>query len=606
MGEGAEVTSSRPSPRAVDPAGEETLTTMFLGQAARRGAAPFLHARCGEGWTTVTWAEAAEAVRRLAGALSALGVGPGDRVALISENRPEWLIADHGIMAAGAVTVPAYVTNTEDDHHHVLSDSGAVCAVVSTAALAARLLPAAARAPACRHVIAMEEVDLHQALGFTLHRWDALLAAAAPAEPRPCRRADTACIIYTSGTGGTPKGVMLSHGAILANCGGACHLFRHLDFGDEAFLSFLPLSHSYEHTAGQFLPIAIGAEIYYAAGVETLAQDMADARPTIMTAVPRLYEVLQGRITAGLRRAKPFQRALFGRALALGRKRYEAPETLSLGERLLDRVLDLLVRRKVRARFGGRLRFMISGGAPLNYEVGLFFRALGIDILQGYGQTESAPIISCNPPDRPRIETVGPPFRGVEVRIAEDGEILARGELVMQGYWNNPEAMAEALRDGWLHTGDIGVIDSDGHLRITDRKKDLIVNSGGDNLSPQRVEGFLTLEAEIAQAMVYGDRRPHLVAVIVPDEAAARDWARGHGRDGARLGELAADAEFHAHLAGAVDRVNRQLSAIERVRRFILTDEPFTVENGQMTPTMKVRRHVLRERYGDRLEALYR
>ncbi|HSR55567.1 MAG TPA: AMP-dependent synthetase/ligase, partial [Alphaproteobacteria bacterium] len=404
------------------------------------------------------------------------------------------------------------------------------------------------------------------------------------------RRTDTACIIYTSGTGGAPKGVMLSHGAILANCEGIHHVFRNAGLREETFLSFLPLSHSYEHTAGQFFPVSIGAEIYYAVGTDTIAQDMLDARPTVMTAVPRLYEVFKNRVTLGLRRAKPFQRRLFERTLDLGRKRYDATGSLTLWERLQDAILDRLVRAKVRERFGGRLKFMVSGGAPLNPEVGTFFLALGIQILQGYGQTESAPVVSCNPPERIKIDTVGPPMAGVECRIAEDGEVLVRGELVMQGYWNNEEATAEAIRDGWLHTGDIGEIDDDGYLRITDRKKDIIVNSGGDNIAPQRVEGFLVLEQEIAQAMVYGDKRPHLVAVLVPED--------GVGGDN--------DEATRAKVAKAVERVNARLAPIERVRRFIVADEPFTVDNGQMTPTMKIRRHILAQTYGERLEKLYR
>ncbi|MFB3054849.1 MAG: long-chain fatty acid--CoA ligase, partial [Alphaproteobacteria bacterium] len=387
-----------------------------------------------------------------------------------------------------------------------------------------------------------------------------------------------------------PKGVMLSHGAILANCKGIHQVFRNAGLGDEVFLSFLPLSHSYEHTAGQFFPISIGAEIYYAAGTDTITQDMADAHPTIMTAVPRLYEVLRNRVTLGVAHASPARRSLFQRTLEIGRKRFEAPDTITPWERLLDIVLERLVRDKVRARFGGRLKFMVSGGAPLNPEVGMFFLSLGINILQGYGLTESAPVISCNPPDKIKIATVGPPIAGLECRIAGDGEILVRGELVMQGYWNRPEATSEAVHDGWLHTGDIGEFDDDGYLRITDRKKDIIVNSGGDNISPQRVEGFLTLEPEISQAMVFGDKRSHLVAVIVPEGAAA------DGRSSAAR-EL---------VAAAMERANAALAPIERVRRFILADQPFTVENGQMTPTHKVRRHILMGIYGESLEALYR
>ncbi len=602
------MTSADAHSRAIDPAGQQTLVGMFLAQAERFADDAFLHARTpdGKGWFAVTWSEARERALRLGAALRALGVGPGDRVVLVSENRPEWLIAELGILAAGAVAVPGYTTYTSEDYAYLIENSGAVAAIVSTAELAARVLPAASGADACRHVVTIAQVPRRQALAVEVHHWQALIDAHAPAAPHASARTDTAVIIYTSGTGGAPKGVMLSHGAILSNCEGAQHLFAPERLGRETFLSFLPLSHSYEHMAGQFMPISIGAEIRYASGLDGLAQDMLEARPTIMTAVPRLYEVLHARIEAALRRAKPLNRRLFGLAVAIGRKRIEAPATLGLGERLLDPLLTLLVRRKVRARFGGRLRFLVSGGAPLNRDVGLFFLALGVRILQGYGQTESAPVVSCNPPDRIHIETVGPPFRNVEVRIAEDGEICVRGELVMQGYWRNEAATAEAIRDGWLHTGDLGAIDDDGYLRITDRKKDLIVNSGGDNISPQRVEGFLTLEPEISQAMVHGDKRPHLVALIVPDEAAALAWAKGNGHAGKDLAALVAERAFHGFIREAVERVNARLSPIERVRRFVLAAEPFTADNGQMTPTLKLRRHVIREAYGARLDALYR
>ncbi len=369
---------------------------------------------------------------------------------------------------------------------------------------------------------------------------------------------DTACLIYTSGTGGVPKGVMLSHRNIIGNCRGAYRLLEQLGLGDEVFLSFLPLSHSYEHTAGLMFPISIGAEIYFAEGADTLAANLLEARPTIMTAVPRLYETMHQRIRLGIQREHGLKRRLFEKAVATGRKRL-AGERLGLGERLLDPVLDRLVRHKVRARFGGRLKAMISGGAPLNPEIGGFFLALGVRLLQGYGQTEAAPVIACNPPDRIRIDTVGPALDGVEIRIAEDGEILVRGDNVMKGYWNDPEATARTLVEGWLHTGDIGALDPDGFLRITDRKRDFIKNSGGDMISPARVESALTLAPEIAQAMVTGDRRPYLVAVIVPDPDFAAAYAKEHGVSG-ELAALASDPGFHKALGDVVARVNRELA----------------------------------------------
>ncbi len=587
------------------------LPRMLFDQAARLGDRPFLWAKREGRYRPLSWRQAAAEVSRLSRGLRALGIGPGDRVALIAENRPEWLISDIAVMAAGAITVPAYTTNAPDDHLHVLTNSGAKAAIVSGPRLAPPFLDAARRAPRLEFAVAMEPLGFRQDIGVEIHPWADVLARGGDAPDDVAdmvarlKRTDSACVIHTSGTGGTPKGVMLSHGAILSNCKGALEAFADAIVEDEeVFLSFLPLSHSYEHTAGQFFPITIGAQIYYAEGAEHLTANMVEVRPTIMTAVPRLYEALYQRITLGVERAAGVKEKLFLKALELGKRKYQKPESLGWRERAVDAVLDRLVRRRLRARFGGRLKFFVSGGAPLSYDIGLFFTALGVNILQGYGQTETAPVVSCNLLGRVKLHTVGPPFTGVEVRIAGDGEILVRGELVMQGYWGDDAATAEAIRDGWLYTGDIGLIDEDGYLQITDRKKDIIVNSGGDSVAPQRIEGKLTLEPEISQAMVYGDRRPYLVALIVPDEEVMGRWAEAHDRP-ADLAALAGDPAFHRAIAPAVERVNRGLSAIERVRRFMLAREAFGMENGLLTPTLKIRRHKIKEIYGAALEALY-
>ena len=581
-----------------------SLPAMFFEVAQERAARPFLWAKRDGRYSSTSWEEAADSVRRLARGLAALGIEPGDRVALVSENRPEWVIADLAVMAAGAVTVPAYVTNTVEDHRHILGNSGARAAIVSTAALAARLTPAAAQVPSVRTVIAIEDVGEAPA-NFDLRRWEDVLAlggeSAATGRVEALTQDDTACIIYTSGTGGVPKGVMLSHRNIIANCRGAYRLLEMLGLGDDKFLSFLPLSHSYEHTAGLMFPISLGAEIYFAEGAETLATNLIEVRPTIMTAVPRLYETMHQRIRLGIDRERGLKRTLFERAVAIGRKRLVGAP-LSLGERLLDPVLEKLVRDKVRARFGGRLKAMISGGAPLNPEIGGFFLALGVRLLQGYGQTEAAPVICCNSPGHVRIDTVGPPLDGVEVRIAEDGEILVFGDNVMKGYWNDPEASARAIHDCWLHTGDIGQLDPDGYLRITDRKRDFIKNSGGEMISPARVEGALTLAPEIAQAMVFGDRRPYLVAVIVPDPEFAASCAAAPALD---LAAVARDAGLHKALGDVVARVNAGLPAAERVRRFTIAGEPFSLANAQLTPTLKIRRHAIRDAYQTAFETLY-
>jgi len=586
------------------------LAAMFFDQVDRFGDRPFLWAKRHGAYKALSWGDTAARVTPLARGLMALGVEPGDRVVLVSENRPAWLVADVAIMATGAITVPAYITNTEDDHLHILRDSGAKVAIVSNRRLADKLLAAAHKAPEAEFVIAMDPPEMSRELDVEVLHLDHVLEKGQEGHQNIVRIAqgwapdDTACIIYTSGTGGAPKGVMLSHRNILSNCEGARNAFQGLGMTNEVFLSFLPLSHSYEHMAGQFFPMTIGAEIYYAEGADTLAANMVEARPTIMTAVPRLYETLHHRITLGINKSGGLKKKLFMKAVELGTQRYQRPDSLSLGQRIADRVLDRLVRDKVRKRFGGRLKALVSGGAPLNPDIGLFFTALGLRILQGYGQTETSPSVSVNIPEGLKLHTVGPPMKGVEVRIADDGEILVKGDLVMQGYWRNPEATRETIRDGWVHTGDIGIIDEDGHLQITDRKKDIIVNSGGDNVSPQRVEGILTIEPEIAQTMVYGDRHPHLVGLLVADAEWLAEWAEKAGKSAAPS-DLADDPELREALGVVLERANGALSPIEKVRRFILAAEPFTTDNGLLTPTLKIRRHKIKEIYGDALEALY-
>ena len=600
------------------------LAAMFFERAAAHPERPFLWSKHGGAYRAQSWRRVADEVSALSRGLRAAGLRPGERVGLVSENRPNWAVADLAIMAAGAVPVPAYVTHSTDDHYSILSHSGAAAAIVSTPALAKRLLPAAARAPDLRFVVAMTppEIDADGGAdgvddgvdeGVDVRPWADVIAEGRARDDDVADvvagigRRDLACLIYTSGTGGRPKGVMLSHAAILCNLRGAGDMLSELGLADEVFLSFLPLSHSYEHTAGLHFPISLGAQIYYAEGAETLAANMAEVHPTIMVCVPRLYEVMSQRILGYARRSGRLRRKLFFAALDLGKRKYAAPGSLSLAERLIDRLVERLVRDKVRERFGGRLKALVSGGAPLEPEVGLFFVALGLPVLQGYGQTEAAPVISANRPGDNRLDSVGAPLTGVEVRIADDGEILVRGELVMDGYWNDPEATRAAIRDGWLYTGDIGDIGDDGHLRITDRKKDIIVNSGGDNISPQRVEGILALRPEIAQSMVYGDRRPHLVALIVPDAELIELYAtaKGRQRDLADLATIAADEGLRTALGEAVTRANQDLSAIEQVKRFAVASEPFSIDNGEMTPTHKIRRHAILKRYRETLEKLY-
>jgi long-chain acyl-CoA synthetase len=584
-----------------------SLPAMFFEQAERLGDKPFLWAKRAGHYQAISWAAAAHDVRRLALGLRSLGIGRGERVGLVSENRPEWVIADLAIMSAGAITVPAYVTHTIDDHRHVFSNSSARAVIVSKPPLSARVLAAANQVSTIHTVVAIEPAS-GQASAVDIRSWEELLTRGdemaddtaelvAAIEPD-----DLACLMHTSGTGGIPKGVMTTHRNIIANCRGAYRLLRMVGLSDDVFLNFLPLSHTYEHTAGMMFPISLGAQIYFAEGAETLAANMLEARPTLMTAVPRLYETLHRRILLAVERRGGVSRGFFDKAVAIGRKR-SLSQPLSFEERLLDPVLDRLVRAKLRRRFGGRLKAMVSGGAPLNPEIGSFFVALGVRLLQGYGQTEAAPVIACNSPAHIKIDTVGPPLDGVRVKIADDGEILVAGDNVMKGYWNDPEATAKVLEDGWLKTGDVGLVDEDGYIRITDRKRDFIKNSGGETISPARVEGYLTIEPEIAQAMVFGDRRPYLVAVLVPDP----DFAAAYGAGGP-VGDfrtIAADPSFAKAIGAVVARVNQRLSSVERVRHFAIAAEPFTIANGQMTPTLKIKRHVICEAYGAALDALY-
>lgn len=587
------------------------LVRLFLDRAEELGERPFLVAKREGQWQPQSWREVADQVCLLAEALRGLGLEQGDRVVLVSENRPEWAIADLAIMAAGCITTPAYTTNTERDHLHILENSGAKAVIVSTRKLAQPLLPAMVRSGIAAHVIGIEPLRPAQG-GFACHLWSDLTAGDAATARRAVEariagigRRDPACIIYTSGTSGAPRGVLLHHGAILRNVDGAAEaLARDFGWDNERFLSFLPLSHALEHTGGLFLPIGLGAEIWFAEGLDKLASNIEEAKPTFMIVVPRLFEVLRGRIISQIEKQGRLANLLLDQALALAERR--AADQRRLTDWAVERVLDLTLRPKICNRFGGRIKALVSGGAPLNPEVGAFFESMGLTMLQGYGQTESAPVVSVNFPSAGiNLSTVGPPLRGVEVRIAEDGEILVRGELVMLGYWQNEAETAKTIRDGWLHTGDIGHLDERGRIVITDRKKDIIVNDKGDNIAPQKLEGMLTLQREIAQAMVSGDKRPYMAALIVPDAEWACEWAQANDEkfDLAALQGLPA---FRSAVRAAIDRVNGELSVIEKVRQFAFADEPFTIENGEMTPSLKIRRHAIKARYGERIDALYK
>jgi len=570
------------------------LPAAFLAMAAAHPDLDLLASKRDGTWQKMTYAEVAHQVRQLAEALIRHGISAGNKVFIAAENRPEWAIADLAVMAIGGIAVPSFITNTEDDFAYIMDHSESVIAITSGGSLAQSVLNAAGTA-GVKTVMVMAGENLTPPASVTLLDWqdelnkaenlgvlDQHIGKIAPE--------DTCCFIYTSGTGGRPKGVMLTHRSIQANINAAVDLLAEGGVAEgQRFLSLLPLSHSYEHTAGLHLPFQTRSEVWYCESAEQIANNLAEASPTLMTAVPRLYEVLHDRITRGVKAKGGVSEKLFNAAVNIGMKQM-AGERLSLREAMLNPILDRAVRKKVRSRLGGRLQYFVSGGAALNPEIGGFFMALGVNILQGYGQTEASPLISANRPGKIKIETVGPAVDGVEVKISDEGEILTRGDMLMKGYWKDDAATSQTIIDGWLYTGDLGEIDDEGFITITGRKKDIIVNSGGDNIAPSRVEGILTIEPEIEQVMVDGDKKPWLAAVIVP----APDVVKSATQD-----------EIEKTISAAINRANKRLSKLEQVRRFIIADEAFTTANGQMTATLKNRRHVVRQVYGDRLDALY-
>ncbi len=535
------------------------LATMMFDLAARWPRKPLLRAYRDKAWHGTTWGEFARMAASHARHFRRLGIVAGERVLICAENRPDYPIAEVALMAIGAVPVPTYTTNTIDDHAHILRDSGTRTAIVSSPALGSRVRAAAEKSGGLDRILEMGTPEWI-AMGADTAAPGDIVAEAAAILPSAL-----ACLIYTSGTGGAPRGVMLPHRCILSNCQGAFELVKPLRLKDEIYLSFLPLSHAYEHTVGNFFFASLGSEIVYSRGVEHLAADMLAIRPTLLTAVPRVLEVIKGRVLTQVARQPAWKQRLFHWALDIGYRRQDGV-ALSVVEKLVDPLLDRVIRAKVRDRFGGRLVGAVSGGARLEPDVGRFYIALGILLLQGYGQTEAGPVIAATPVRAIKVDTVGQALKGVELRLADDGEILVRGDLVMDGYWGRPEDTALVLRDGWLHTGDIGTLDAAGNLRITDRKKDMIVLSGGENVSPAKIEGMLMAEPEIAQAVVAGDGRAGLTALLVP--------AEGHD---------------DVSLAMALSRANHRLSVTERIRRHLVV-EAFTVENGLLTPTQKIRR----------------
>jgi long-chain acyl-CoA synthetase len=561
------------------------LTELFFYQAEKQNPQnAFLEWLNPQNKKKFTWGETSSNVYKLAKTLKE-NIADGDRCLLVSENRPEWLISDIAVMLAGGITVPAYTTYTEKDYKYLIENCQPSIIIVSNEEMHDKLKNIIKEKLFIRKIITFEKIkkidynnkylDFSSIIKNDLQENDKI-------KNINSKRNSCACIIYTSGTAGNPKGVILSHGGILNNLEGACKILKPLIDKRPIFLTWLPLSHSYEHTV-QFAQIAVGAKVFYAEKIEKLLDNISEAKPTIMTAVPRFYQNLYNKINMNMKKAKGFKAKLIKTTIDLGRKEL-LKQKMNFLEKLKNSIVNTLVRKKIKKQFGGNLKAFVSGGGALDKEIGEFLNAIGLPTLQGYGLTETSPVVSCNPIHKIRVETVGPPFKGNQVKIAKDGEILVKGENVMLGYWNNKEDTNKVLKDGWLHTGDIGEIDSDGYLKITDRKKDIIVSAGGDNISPAKIENQLINCEAIDQCMVYGDGKNYLIALIVPN----KDFK-----------------EQNEKINEIVDEINKNLTLVEKIKKFHLIEENFSIENGLLTPTMKVKRNKVIVKYKNILEKFY-
>ncbi len=526
-----------------------------------------------------TWEQVALKIQILSEYLRT-NLADGDRCILLSENRPEWLISDISIMNAGGVTVPLFTTYSEKDYEYIINDCKPKICIVSNEIQLKKIEKFISE-----EIKVLSIENINEKVENIENIFDAYLEKKKSdthiSFNQNLERKDLACIIYTSGTTGNPKGVMLSHGGILSNCEGAQEILNQLvQKSETTFLTWLPLSHSYEH-AVQFVQISLGAKIYYAESLEKLLSNMSIAKPTIMTAVPRFYQNLYSKISINFSKQKGFKKKLISSTISLGIKKLNN-QNLTLKEKLVNFFCEKLVRKKIRNQFGGKLKAFVSGGGALDKKIGEFLNAIGLPTLQGYGLTEASPVVSCNIPQKIKIDTVGPPFKTNQVNIAEDGEILVKGENVMLGYWNMKKETDDVIRNGWLHTGDIGEITEEGNLKITDRKKEIIVTLGGDNISPSKIENLLCLNEKIKQSFVYGDKKTYLVALIVSESN-----------------------ENRKEIQNFLENLNKTLSQVEKVKKFKLIEEEFSIENGMLTPTLKLKRKKILEKYKDDLEKLY-
>ena len=528
-----------------------------------------------------TWEQTYLNILKLSDQLESL-MQNNDRCLLISENRPEWMVSDLAIMLANGITVPAYTTYTESDYEYLIDDCKPSVIIISDKTQYDKVKNIIKKRPFIKSIISFEEFQNDNEIIFIKEIFNKKEFKEKDLLNLKIKRTDVACIIYTSGTQGNPKGVMLSHGGILSNCEGSIYLLKEIISEKPKFLTWLPLSHSYEHTV-QFVQIAIGAKVFYAESIDKLIKNMNDCNPDIMTAVPRFYQNLFQKISSNFNKVKGFKKYLISKMLVLGKKKL-LNEKLSFFENIENLICEKLVRKKIKSQFGGALKAFISGGGALDKEVGIFLNSIGLPTLQGYGLTETSPVVSCNPINDIRIETVGPPFRNNKVKIVDDGEILIKGENVMLGYWNNELETSKVLKDGWLYTGDIGHFENE-YLKITDRKKDIIITPGGDNISPVKLENDIVKIDFIEQALVYGDNKPYLVALLVLKKEKK---------------EIANENIIHK-----IEIINKNLSKIEKIKKFLIIEDQFTIVNGLMTPTLKLKRYKIIQKYKNQVEDLY-
>ena len=550
-------------------------------------------------WSHISWNEASDLVQDLSVGLHEIGVRKNDKISIIAENSYKWCVVDLAIISLGAITVPGYTTSNEDEIFYLLSHSEASVVFLNSKLLSTieNILP---KLDKIKHIVCIDEVKSTK-LNKTINSFDYLIDKGSKSLSKSSFKEDTlykvkeddvVSIIYTSGTSSKPKGVMLTHKSIISNILGANELVKELEVKDHKFLSIIPLSHAYEHTAGFFLPILIGAEIFFNENRDQIVNDLLSVKPSLMTAVPRLYEVLHKKINNQLSNQSKITQKLFSKTIELGTKKFEKHELLFI-EKLQDFALDKLVRKKIQKKFGGNLKAFISGGAALNEQVGLFFQSLGINILQGYGQTECSPLISCNPIHNIKINSVGPVIKGIDIKLSKQNEILVKGNSLMKGYWKDKKNTNNTIIDGWLHTGDLGSIDEDGYLYISGRINEMIVNSGGENIAPVPIENLLMSYDEIEQALVCGHNRPFLISVLIPNETLLK-------ANRSNVNKMKTDFQ------NIINNVNKQLSQNKKIRKFILSDKLFSIENSQLTPTLKMKRRVIEAFYKDEIESLYK